>query len=82
MCALMPPARRGDLPQLPGGKVHHRLGVQRSDVEVGGVARVDAGHRVGVGELPRREILARLVVLVVVVGDVVGRQFGTRGRHR
>jgi hypothetical protein len=29
---------------------------------------VDAGHRVGVGELPRREILARLGVLVVVVG--------------
>jgi hypothetical protein len=59
------------------GEVHHRVGVQRGDGRQ--VARVDAGHCVGVGELPRREILARLVV---VVGDVVGRQFGTRGRHR
>ena len=45
-------------------------------------ARGEFHHRVGVGELPRCEILARLGVLVVVVGDVVGRQFRTRERHR
>ena len=49
-----------DVPQLPGREVHHRVGVQRGDVEVVGVARVDAGHRVGVGELERREVLDRL----------------------
>ena len=49
-----------DVPQLPGGEVHHRVGVERGDVEVVGVARVDAGHRVGVGELARREVLDRL----------------------
>jgi hypothetical protein len=48
-----------------------RFGVQGGDVEVVGVAGVDAGHRVGVGELPRREVFDRLGVLVVVVGDVV-----------
>jgi hypothetical protein len=50
----------GDFPQLPGREVHHRVGVERGDVEIVGVARVDAGHRVGVGELERREVLDRL----------------------
>jgi hypothetical protein len=48
------------VPQLPRSEVHHRVGIQRGDVEVVRVARVNPGHRIGIGELERREVLDRL----------------------
>ena len=45
------------VPQLPRGEVHQRVGVEGGDVEVVGGQCVDGAHGVGVGRVPHRAVL-------------------------
>ena len=71
-----------DVPQLPGGEVHQRVGVQHGDVEVVGVLGVHAAHRVGVRRVPHREVRARVGARIAVVegrGQRLLHRCGCRG---